>query len=286
MNSEFDYDKAFSRNIGWVTKDEQQRLRGVKIAIAGLGGVGGHHLLTLTRLGIGQFHIADFDHFEVHNFNRQAGAMLSTIGQPKAMTMMQMALDINPSLQIRQFETGVTPENIDDFLKDVDIYVDGIDYFCVEARRMLFAACKARGIHAVTAAPLGMGVGFLYFKPGGMSFEEYFLLEGESRREQLIRFLAGLAPKALQRRYLMVRDTVNFDEERGPSTGIACDLCAGFTGAQVLKILLKRGKVRAVPWSVQFDAYEQKLGFAFRPGGNRHPIQKILLKLVRAQMKN
>ena len=49
----FDYAQAFSRNIGWVTRDEQQRLRGKRVAIAGLGGVGGVHLLTLARLGVG-----------------------------------------------------------------------------------------------------------------------------------------------------------------------------------------------------------------------------------------
>ena len=70
----FDYDKAFSRNIGWVTEDEQQRLRRARVAVGGLGGVGGVHLLTLARLGIGAFSIADFDVFDIVNFNRQVGA--------------------------------------------------------------------------------------------------------------------------------------------------------------------------------------------------------------------
>ena len=76
--SGFDYDVAFSRNIGWLTPDEQNSLRGKKIAIAGLGGAGGVHLLTLTRLGIGKFHIADLDSFDWVNFNRQAGASASS----------------------------------------------------------------------------------------------------------------------------------------------------------------------------------------------------------------
>src|SRR3954467_6277338 len=56
---DFDYDEAFSRNIGWVTEWEQQILRTKRVAIAGMGGVGGLHLLTLARLGIGAFHISD-----------------------------------------------------------------------------------------------------------------------------------------------------------------------------------------------------------------------------------
>jgi hypothetical protein len=269
-----------------LTVEEQERLRGARAAIAGLGGVGGGHLLTLARLGIGNFNISDFDHFEIHNFNRQAGAMMSTVGQPKADTLARMTLDINPTADIRVFREGVTPENVDDFLKDVDIYVDSIDYFSVEARRMLFAECYKRNIPAVTAAPLGMGVGFLYFAPGKMSFEDYFRLEGHTRREQLLRFMAGLAPKALHRHYLVAPEAVNFKEERGPSTIMSCELCAGFTGTQVLKILLKRGRVRAVPWSMQFDAYEQKLRFTWRPGGNANPAQKLLMKIIRAHIKD
>ena len=84
FKNKFDYADAFSRNIGWVTKEEQGTLRKKRVAIAGMGGVGGIHLLTLARLGIGSFYIADFDEFEVHNFNRQVGATMSSIGRPKA----------------------------------------------------------------------------------------------------------------------------------------------------------------------------------------------------------
>ncbi len=281
----FDHEDAFSRNIGWVTREEQQRLRRARIAVAGLGGVGGIHALTLTRLGVENFNIADFDHVEVHNFNRQAVATISTLGQPKVDVLTRMIRDINPDAEVRSFPSGVTPHNVADFLNGVDIYVDGLDFFAVEARRMLFAECYARGIPAVTAAPLGMGVGFLYFKPGGMSFEEYFRLEGQPMQEQLTRFIAGLAPGVLQRSYLAVPSSVNFIEQRGPSTGMACNLCAGVTGVEVLKILLKRGRLRAAPWGMQFDAYRQKLVFTWRPFGNANPLQMILLWLIRAQLK-
>ena len=82
MTTSFDYHLAFSRNLGWVTEAEQAALRSRRIAIAGLGGVGGSHLLTLTRLGIGKFTIADLDVFELANFNRQAGASLRHVGRP------------------------------------------------------------------------------------------------------------------------------------------------------------------------------------------------------------
>ncbi|MDR2839057.1 MAG: ThiF family adenylyltransferase [Azonexus sp.] len=281
----FKHETAFSRNIGWLTPEEQARLRQARVAIAGLGGVGGAHLVTLSRLGIARFNISDFDHFELQNFNRQAGAMMSTIGQPKVEVLERMALDINPEAEIRAFPQGINTDNVGDFLDGVDIYVDSIDFFALKVRRLLFAECYRRGIPAVTAAPLGMGVGFLYFAPGGMNFEDYFRFAGQPRQEQLARFIAGLAPKVLQRTYLRVPESVNFAEQRGPSTVMACDLCAGVTGVEVLKILLGRGKVRAAPWGMQFDAYRQKLSFTWRPWGNANPLQQLLLLLVRAQLK-
>jgi hypothetical protein len=281
----YDYKTAFSRNIGWTTPEDQARLRSARVAIAGLGGVGGAHLITLSRLGIANFNISDFDRFELQNFNRQAGATLPSIGRAKTEVLQGMARDINPEADIRVFPEGINPDNVSAFLDNVDIYVDSIDFFALDARRLLFAECYKRGIPAVTAAPLGMGVGFLYFAPDGMSFEEYFRFEGHPREEQLARFIAGLAPKVLQRTYLAVPESVNFTEQRGPSTIMACDLCAGVTGTEVLKILLGRGKVRAAPWGMQFDAYRQKLVFSWRPFGNANPIQQLMLAFIRAQLK-
>lgn len=277
----FKYAGAFSRNIGWVTEAEQQKLRASRVAIAGLGGVGGAHLLTLARLGVTNFNIADFDEFGLQNFNRQVGAFMSTIDRPKAEVLAEMVRDINPEGDIRIFPKGVTAENLDEFLSEVDVYVDGIDFFALPARRMLFRACYERGIPALTAAPLGMGVALMYFKPGAMSFEQYFRVEGRSEKEQYARFIAGLSPAMLQRGYLVEPSTVNFDEKRGPSTMMACDLCAGVMGTSVLKVLLKRGPIRPAPWGMQFDAYRQKLRFTWRPFGNANPIQQLMLMLIR-----
>jgi molybdopterin/thiamine biosynthesis adenylyltransferase len=280
----FDYSAAFSRNLGWVTAAEQARLRRARIAVAGLGGGGGAHLLTLSRLGVQQFNIADFDRFEVHNFNRQAGAMMSTVGQPKVDVLARMARDINPEGDIRCFPEGVTPGNIDEFLRDVDLYVDGIDFFAMAARRLLFATCRARGIPVLTAAPLGMGVALLYFSPTGMSFEDYFRLEGHDEQEQYARFIAGLSPAMLQRNYLVAPEAVNFAERRGPSTMMAIDLCAGMLATEALKVLLGRGRLRPAPWVMQFDAYRHRLRFTWRPFGNAHPMQWLLLKFIRPRL--
>ena len=285
MARTFSYQQAFARNIGWVTQAEQSILQGKRVAIAGMGGVGGAHLRTLARLGVGNFNIADFDRFEIHNMNRQAGAFMSSIGLPKVDVMAGIAGDINPEADIRIFPDGVTPANIDEFLRGVDVFVDGIDFFAMPARRLLFKTCYERGIPALTAAPLGMGVAMLGFAPPGMSFEQYFKVEGHDHQEQFARFIAGLSPAMLQRNYLVAPEAVNFIEQRGPSTGMACDLCAGVMGTNVLKVLLGRGSFRFAPWGMHFDAYRERLRFTWRPGGNANPLQQLLLMLIRPRLR-
>lgn len=277
----FDYARAFSRTIGWITTAEQPVLRSKRVAIAGLGGVGGAHLLTLTRLGIQSFNLADFDRFGTENFNRQAGAFQSTVGQPKIEVVSRMARDINPDLDINAFPEGVTPGNMDAFLSGVDLYIDGLDFFVLDIRARLFALCAERGIPAITAAPLGMGAAVLAFLPGQMTFEQYFQLEGQPRNEQLLRFMVGLAPAVLHQAYLVQPSAVDLVNQRGPSTPMACEICAGIAGTQALKILLKRGEVIAAPRGLHFDAYRNKLVRTWRPGGNSNPLQRLILWLAR-----
>ncbi len=284
LSEHFDYETAFSRNLGWVTETEQQILRAKRIAIAGLGGVGGSHLLTLTRLGIGSFNIADLDIFEQENFNRQAGASIRHVGREKIDVLAELALDINPELDLIKFSSGVDLVNLDAFLDGVDLYVDSLDFFAVEIRRAVFAACAEKGIPAITAAPLGMGVAFLAFLPGQMTFEEYFRLAGQPEEEQLLRFLLGLSPAMLQVKYLVDDTRLDLNAHKGPSTPMACELCAGMAGTHALKILLNRGDVPAAPHGLHFDAYRNKMAKTWRPMGNNNPVQRLGLKIIRKRL--
>lgn len=279
----FSYDEAFSRNIGWVTLAEQARLQHVRVAIAGLGGVGGAHLLTLARLGVGAFSIADFDHFDIANFNRQVGATVSSIGRPKLDVMVEMVRDINPQADVRVFPGGLQLDNIGAFLADADVYLDGLDFFAFAARQAVFAACADRRIPAVTVAPLGMGAALLSFLPGKMTFEQYFGWADLPDNEKALRFLVGLSPWAVHAGYLVDRSRVDLGARRGPSTMIACQLCAGIAAAEVLKIIVQRGDVLCAPRSQQFDAYRNKLVTAWRPGGHRNPLQRLAMIIARRQ---
>ncbi|MBL8447640.1 MAG: ThiF family adenylyltransferase [Zoogloeaceae bacterium] len=268
MSAKFDYTEAFSRNIGWVTPAEQETLRDKRVAIAGMGGVGGVHLLTLARLGIGRFSIADFDTFDLVNFNRQVGATMSSLGRPKLAVLEEMVRDINPEVDLRLFPEGAKPDQMDEFLSGCDVYVDGLDFFAFTARRSAFAACERLGIPAVTAAPLGMSVAWLTFLPGQMSFEEYFQLEGCSEDEMALRFFLGLAPGGLHSDYLVDPSSIDLKGRRGPSTMIGCQLCAGIAAAETIKLILNRGPIKAAPTGRQFDAFSGRLHESLLPDGN------------------
>lgn len=283
MSPTFDYDSAFSRNIGWVTMGEQRRLRECTVAIAGMGGVGGAHLLTLARLGIGRFRIADFDRFDLANFNRQAGASLATVGKPKVTALAQMARDINPEVDIQTYERGLEPSNVEAFISGADVYVDGLDFFAFDIRALTFKTCQELGVPAVTAAPLGMGAALLNFLPGEMSFEDYFCWQGQPDEERAIRFMIGLAPRLLHD-YLADPSRVNLERREGPSTVMACQMCAGFAATEVLKLVLSRGKTLAAPRGLQYDAYRNKLVTTWRPAGNRNPVQRLMLAFARRRL--
>lgn len=280
----FDYTTAFSRNIGWLTESEQAALRGKRVAIAGMGGVGGFHLLTLARLGVGQFRIADLDTFELANFNRQAGATMAALARPKVDVLADLARDINPEIDIERFPAGVNEANLAAFFHGVDVYVDGLDFFAFDVREQVFHYCAEHGIPAVTVAPLGMSGGLLNFLPGKMRFEEYFQFAGRPELEKAVRFLVGLAPALLHRHYLVDHSRVDLLARRGPSTVIACQLCAGIAASETLKILLARGRVWAAPHGIQFDGYRNKLAHTWRPGGNRHPLNRIAIALAKRQL--
>lgn len=277
----FDYSKAFSRNLGLVQPDEQLRLKRSVVAIAGLGGVGGVHLTTLARLGVGGFHIADFDSFEIQNFNRQAGATVSSLGRSKVDVMAEQLLDINPAVKLQRFEQGVQRENVAAFLDGVDVIVDGLDFFAIEARELLFDEAERRGIPLVTAGPIGMSVAWLIFEPGSMSWRDYFAFDlARKKSDKYLLFALGLTPQATQMSYLD-RTYVNLEEHRGPSMALAVQLCAGVAAAEVLKLLLKRGRVSAAPHFHQFDAYKGKLVEGKLRWGNRGWGQRIKASIFR-----
>ena len=282
----FDYAKAFSRNLGWITPEEQQVLRQSTIGIAGLGGVGGFYCESLARLGVGKFVIADFDEFEIHNFNRQMGASISSLGKKKAEVLRDRILDINPEASVHVYTGGLQAGDIDAFVASIDLYIDALDFYVYDLRTQLIPKIQAAGKYSITAAPLGMGTSLIVFGPKSMSFNKYFRLhEGKSELEKALRFLLGLAPSMMHRKALAFQEAVDMANHKVPSTNMGCFLCAGVAVTTALKVLLKRGPILEAPWVLHFDAYLNQTKKTYTPFGNGFWINKIKIWVIKKILK-
>ncbi len=279
------YEQAFDRNIGFLTPGEQERLHEAVVAIPGLGGAGGAHVAAMARLGIGRFHLADLDRFEVVNINRQHGARAGTFGRPKCEVMAEEARAINPFVALKVFEEGITAENIDAFLEGVDVVIDGMDFFNIEIRRLIFLRAWEKRIHVVTAGPIGFGSAFMVFAPDrGMTFDRYFDLHDDMRMEEkLIAFFVGLVPKAAHKAYTLP-GSIDMAEQRGPSLGAGCQLCAAVAAAEVVRILLGKPGLRPAPYYFQFDPFSRQFVQGRLWFGNRGPLQRLKRRLMKARL--
>lgn len=272
---EYDYFEAFSRNLGFLSKEEQTRLKNARVAIAGLGGTGGAQVLALSRMGIGRFHLADPDTFELVNFNRQSGATMPNIGRAKTAVARETILSINPEAEIATFDDGINVENIDNFLDRVDVVVDSLDFYCFEERFLLYSNARERGLWVLTAPPLGFGFTLIMFDPKGMKFEDYFGFRPDmSARQRVIALIAGIAPKPFMFKYLD-RSRPDFEGRRLPSVGAAPFMIAGVMATEVTGVLTGKGRPMAAPTIYQFDAMLRRFRKKTYFWGMRGPIQRI-----------
>jgi len=274
-DDDWSYEEAFARHRGLIAPEEQTRLRESRVAIVGMGGVGGIDLVTLARLGIGRFTIADPDVFEVCNTNRQYGATRSNLNRPKVEVMERVVRDINPEVEIRVFRDRVGQHNAAAFLEGADVLVDALDAFEIDARRVLFRQAARQNIFALGAGPVGFSTVWVIFDPRGMTFDRYFdLSDRMDQVEKFVAYMVGMAPKSTQRPYVDLSE-LSVMNRTGPSAGLACQLAGGIIGAEVLKILLGRGPRYTAPHFHQFDAYLGRYIRRRLRSGNRHPWQRI-----------
>jgi len=163
--------------------------------------------------------------------------------------------------------------------------VDGIDFFEIETRRLLYKKAREHNLYVIGAAPVGFGASLLNFSPFGMSFDKYFDINDDmSESEKLIHFGIGLTPSLLQRTY-MPPSAVNFKKHSAPSTGMAVLLCANIVTCEALKLILKKGNVSLAPTSFHFDPYLHVYKKTTLLMGNRGLLQRIKLWVVKKILK-
>lgn len=117
----------FQRTSMLFGKEAMLKFKNSKVAIIGLGGVGGYAAEILVRSGIGSLMLIDFDKVGLTNLNRQLIALHSTIGLQKTDVLKDRLMDINPQLNLEVHNTFLSLENRDEILVNVDFAIDAID---------------------------------------------------------------------------------------------------------------------------------------------------------------
>jgi len=153
MSTDFSYAEFSGRNIGFVSAEEQAKLRHARVFVCGVGGMGGACIASLLRAGIGQFVVADIDVFEVSNFNRQVFANLDTVGISKAEATVKLAQRINPEAKFEVFGREWL-DHLDAILGRVDLIINGMDDIAAGVRLYRAAARAGRTVIDAYAAPL------------------------------------------------------------------------------------------------------------------------------------
>ena len=147
-------DERFIRTALIFGEDGMSRLAGARVAVFGVGGVGGHCVQALARAGIGAIDVFDDDVVSVTNINRQAVAMTSTLGRPKVDVICEQVLDINPQARVTCHRMFYTPENAESVdLTPYSFVVDAID--TVKAKVELIVRAHAAGVPIVSAMGAG-----------------------------------------------------------------------------------------------------------------------------------
>lgn len=144
----------FSRTALLIGEKGVEKLKNSRVAIFGVGGVGGYVLEALVRSGVGALDLIDNDKVSVSNLNRQIIALQSTIGELKTQVAAARAKEINPSVQIQTHETFVLPETVHEFnFSKYDYVVDAID--TVSGKITIIESAKKANVPVISAMGAG-----------------------------------------------------------------------------------------------------------------------------------
>lgn len=146
--------EQFSRTELLIGKSGMEKLKNSKVAIFGIGGVGGYVVEALVRSGLGAVDLIDSDTVAESNLNRQIIATRSTIGKYKVDAMKERIMDINPDCKVETYRCFYLPETKDefDFLK-YDYVVDAVD--TVTAKIQLVMEAEEKGVPVISSMGAG-----------------------------------------------------------------------------------------------------------------------------------
>ena len=183
-------EQRYLRNIPALTEAECRTLQTKRVLVVGCGGLGGHIIDQLARLGVGALRVVDGDVFEESNLNRQLLSDVSGLGTSKARAAAAHIAGVNPGITVEAVDHHLTAENAAVLVKGCDIVLDGLDN--VHSRRLLAAACSAVGVPYVFGAIQGWVAQAAVSLPGDGLIERLFPEDLELRDKSVLSFTPAL----------------------------------------------------------------------------------------------
>jgi molybdopterin/thiamine biosynthesis adenylyltransferase len=265
------YKMLTERNLGILTQEQQNTISKARIAQAGVGG-NSDIVLTMAQLGFQHFTLADPDVFEVSNFNRQMGADLTSLGKKKVHHMRNLLHAMNPWTEVQVLPEGVTENNINFFLKDVQVVVEAMDIQAAPLKSKLTDDALSRGIPVFTSPSPGWGAALLFFDPtrspsmsellGDPPSGEFSKNIHDDQELKWVHYLARLIylstplnngiPEGVMPELYTSRDA--------PSCiSLACRLRASLIPTAVLKWLFHKEKLPCIPSVIHYDLYSNTI---------------------------
>ncbi len=186
-------EKRFERNIPTLSENEQKKLSNAKVAIIGLGGLGGYLCEMVARLGIGSVVVCDGDVFDETNLNRQLLSSFGNIGALKAEAAKGWIESINSSIKVDMFCQNFSLDNASEILSGCDLVLDGLDNAC--SRLLLEDECSKLNIPIMHGAIAGLTAQVGLALPGhnmlhklyySETFDEEIKLEDTAKKSTLV----------------------------------------------------------------------------------------------------
>lgn len=146
-------EQRYERNLPALTEAECLLLREKRILVVGCGGLGGHIIDQLARIGIGSLKVVDGDVFEESNLNRQLLSEVKCLGVRKAEAAADHIYRVNPDVTVEAVDVFMTAENAQELIAGCDIVIDALDN--IPSRRILSAACVNANIPYIYGAIQG-----------------------------------------------------------------------------------------------------------------------------------
>ncbi len=229
-------DKFLERTGRILHPGAVRQVRDAHILIAGCGGVGGAVALTMARMGVEAFTLADPGVFDEPDVNRQWGADSSTLGRNKADVYRERLQAINPNIRATIHRAGITRDNVDALVASTGLVVDCLDISVpLSLRARLFSRARTCGSFAVTAPVLGFGALVAIASPDGPSMEpilECLEAVGKTNRmpEAFHQFYSRSCIEAIER---------DMASGKVPSLSIGPALAGALVCTEILMILTK-----------------------------------------------